>query len=262
MMMMDSGNGSFPLLDCETTNGVALVTLNDPTRRNAVTGEMRAALLGCFDRLEADPDVGAVVITGAGTAFCAGADLGDLAVAGASDFRVTYDVFLRVARSSLPTIAAVNGPAVGAGLNLALACDVRLAGRSAQFITKFLQLGLHPGGGNTWMLSRAVGPQVAASMLLFNEVLDGEAAARCGLALRCVDDDLLVQDALLFGEQATLAPRELVGRVKETLRGIPAVTCVEDALERELIAQVWSSEQPFFRRRIQARHEKPQLAQE
>jgi enoyl-CoA hydratase len=112
------------------------------------------------------------------------------------------------------------------------------------------------------MLSRAVGPQVAASMVLFNEVLDGEEAARCGLALRCVDDDLLVQDAMLFGEQATRAPRELVGRVKETLRAMPALSRVEDALELELVAQVWSSEQPFFRRRIRVPDKKPQLAKE
>jgi enoyl-CoA hydratase len=262
MMMMDTANGSSPLLHCEVTNRVALVTLNDPPRRNAVSAPMRAALLETFDRLEADSEVGAVVITGAGTAFCAGAALGDLAVAGADDFRVTYEAFLRVARSPLPTVAAVNGPAVGAGLNLALACDVRLAAQSARFIAKFLQLGLHPGGGNTWMLSRAVGPQMAATMVLFNEALDGEAAARCGLALRCLDDDLLLAEAMLFAEQATLAPRELVGRVKDTLRKTWAVDNVESALEVELVSQVWSSEQPFFRERIQAPREKPQLAAE
>jgi enoyl-CoA hydratase len=260
--MMDTANGLSPLLTCEIANRVALVTLNDPTRRNAVSAEMRGALLNCFDSLEADEDIGAVVITGAGTAFCAGAALGDLAVAAADDFRGTYEAFLRVARSPLPTVAAVNGPAVGAGLNLALACDVRIAGRTARFITKFLQIGLHPGGGNTWMLSRAVGPQLAAAMVLFNDVLDGEAAARCGLALRCVDDDLLVAEAMLFAEQATLAPRELVGRVKATLREMAAVDQVENALELELVSQVWSSEQPFFKERINAPRKDAQLAQE
>ena len=95
------------------------------------------------------------------------------------------------ARSPLPTIAAVNGAAVGAGMNLALACDVRLAGRSARFDTRFLQLGLHPGGGHTWMLQRIAGPQAAAAVVLFGEVLDGEEAERCGLVWRCVDDDAL-----------------------------------------------------------------------
>src|SRR5690606_30490026 len=106
-----------------------------------------------------------------------------------------YEGFLRVARCPLPTIAAVNGPAVGAGMNLALACDVRLAGQSARFDTRFLQLGVHPGGGHTWMMRNAVGPQAAAAMVLFGEVLDGAEAERCGLAWRCVADDELVDTA-------------------------------------------------------------------
>ena len=99
-----------------------------------------------------------VVLTGAGKAFCAGAELSVLRAAADGDFdsvRPVYEGFLRVLRSPLPTIAAVNGPAVGAGFNLALACDVRLAGRHAIFDTRFTQLRLHPGGGHTWLLARA-----------------------------------------------------------------------------------------------------------
>src|SRR5205823_197881 len=106
--------------------------------------------------------------------------------------RSVYEGFLRVARSPLPTVAAVNGAAVGAGMNLALCCDVRIAGRSARFDTRFLKLGLHPGGGHTWMLQRAIGPQGAAAMVLFGDVLNGEAAEKCGLVWRCVDDDALL----------------------------------------------------------------------
>ena len=115
------------------------------------------------------------MLTGEPPAFCSGADvaaLGSLVAssrttASAARSRSIYEGFLRVLRSPLPTVAAVNGPAVGAGLNLALACDVRLAGESARFDTRFLRIGLHPGGGHAWMLDRAVGPQAAAAMVLF-----------------------------------------------------------------------------------------------
>ena len=100
--------------------------------------------------------------------------------------------FLRIARSPLPTLAAVNGAAVGAGMNLALGCDVRLAARRAKFDTRFLQIGLHPGGGHTWMLRRIAGPQAAMAAVVFGEVLDGAEAERVGLAYRCVDDDALL----------------------------------------------------------------------
>src|SRR6478752_1591585 len=145
---------------------VAVVTLVDRERRNAMTAGMVAEIVATFDELEADDGIGAVVITGEPPAFCAGADvaaLGSLSTQRDDGERrqvsSIYEGFLRVLRSTLPTVAAVNGPAVGAGLNLALACDVRLAGTSARFDTRFLRIGLHPGGGHTWMLDRAVGPQ-------------------------------------------------------------------------------------------------------
>jgi enoyl-CoA hydratase len=231
---------------------VGLLTLNDPARRNAVTSQMRTELIECFDGLEERSDVRAVVITGEGSAFCAGAHLADLAKAEAADFRHIYDAFLRIARSPLPTVAAVNGPAVGAGLNLALACDVRVAATSARFVARFLRLGLHPGGGNTWMLSRLVGPQVAAAMLIFGEDLDGEAAVQRGLALRCVEDELVVPEAILLAGRATDAPRELVGRLKETLIAVAGIDQLDEAVAFELEAQVWSSKQAFFRDRIES----------
>src|SRR5690606_25054318 len=138
-------------------------------------------IVAAFDAIEGDDGVGAVVVTGAPPAFCAGAALGDLDGTQREGLRRIYEGFLRVARSPLPTIAAVNGAAVGAGMNLALACDVRVAGARARFDTRFLQLGIHPGGGHTWMLQRAVGLQAAAAMVLFGEVLDGAEAERIGL---------------------------------------------------------------------------------
>jgi enoyl-CoA hydratase len=167
---------------------VVLITVNDPDRRNAVTAEISAALRAAVDAAEANPDVHALIVTGAGRAFCAGADLSALGAATADGLRGIYDGFLAVANCTLPTIAAVNGAAVGAGLNLALAADVRIAGPAALFDARFQKLGIHPGGGATWMLQRAVGPQVARASLLFGMRFDAEAAVRYGLALEVADD--------------------------------------------------------------------------
>jgi enoyl-CoA hydratase len=156
-----------------------------------------------------------------------------------------------VARFPLPTIAAVNGPAVGAGLNLALACDVRIAARSARFESRFIDLALHPGGGHTWMLRQLLGPQGAAAVVLCGEVLDGEAAVSRGLAWSSVDDEALMDEALRLASRATRAPREMVGRLKATLRGMAAVTDHDDAVERELEPQLWSVNQPAFKERLQ-----------
>ena len=117
-----------------------------------------------------------MIVTGAGKAFCAGADLSALGAAAEDGLRRLYDGFLAVADCTLPTVAAVNGPAVGAGLNLALACDVRIAGPAALFDARFQKLGIHPGGGMTWMLQRAVGPQLARAALLFGMRFDADAA--------------------------------------------------------------------------------------
>jgi enoyl-CoA hydratase len=153
---------------------------------------------------------------------------------------------LRVLRSPLPTVAAVNGPAVGAGFNLALACDVRIAGASARFDARFLQIGIHPGGGHAWLLERAVGPQAAAAMVLFGERVDGSRAAEVGLAWRCVDDDALIDDAVALAARAADAPAELFAVVKATLREAPWQSDFDAAVRTELERQMWSFERGFF----------------
>src|SRR5271155_2865918 len=200
-------------------NHVALITVNDPERRNAVTGEMSKQLRAAVERAEADPGVHAVVVTGAGQAFCAGADLSALGSAAEEGLLRLYDGFMAVGKCALPTIAAVNGPAVGAGLNLALAADVRIAGPNALFDTRFQKLGIHPGGGVTWMLQRAVGPQVARAALLFGMRFDAESAVRHGLALSIADDPVAAALELAAGPAA--APREVVLATKATRRPPP-----------------------------------------
>jgi enoyl-CoA hydratase len=235
-------------IQVEQDAGFAIVTLNQPQKRNAITRATVAALLACFDRLEADQDVGAVIITGAPPAFSAGGDFGDLIAARDGDsgrLREIYSGFLRVLNSSLPTIAAVNGPAVGAGLNLALACDVRIAATSAKFDTRFSSLGIHPGGGPTWMMTQAVGSSAAKAMLLFGEVFDGPAAERVGLALKCVPDGELLAEARTMARRAASYPRELLQQVKATVR-MAGTSPFGEVLEREFRIQAESLKQPPF----------------
>jgi len=240
------------LLGVERRDAVAVLTLDDPKRRNALSGPLVAEIVAAFDALEADQAVGAVVVTGAPPAFCAGADLGDLGSAGREGLLRIYEGFLRIGRSSLPTVAAVNGAAVGAGMNLALACDLRIAGRRAKFDTRFLDLGLHPGGGHTWMLRNAVGPSAAAAMVLFGQVLDGAEAERLGLAFRCVDEEALVDEAVAVAARAASGPKELAAEIKKTLAAMADITDRDDAVERELGPQLWSTRQPWFAERLAA----------
>jgi enoyl-CoA hydratase len=251
-------------VDLHIDQGVATVTLNEPDRRNALHPGMIEEIVGIFERIEApDSGVGAVVVTGAGPGFCAGAALGNL---GGDELepredrerglRLIYEGFLRVGRSPLLTIAAVNGSAVGAGMNLALCCDMRIAARKAKFITRFVELGLHPGGGHTWMLRRAVGFEAAAAMLLAGEVLDGEEAARRGLAWKCVADDELLATAQALGAKAAEGPAELVRLVKSTLQGAATIDEHGAAVDFEIERQLWSQEQPFFKERLAAMQNK------
>ena len=147
------------LVQLEIVDRVATLTLDNPAERNTMTAPMVEEIVAAMEQVEADDGVGALVVTGAPPAFCAGANLGNLQSSDGPGLRTIYEGFLRVARCPLPTLAAVNGAAVGAGMNLALACDVRLAARRARFDTRFLQIGLHPGGGHTWLLRGIVGPR-------------------------------------------------------------------------------------------------------
>jgi enoyl-CoA hydratase len=241
---------SLVLLD--VADGVATLTLNRPEERNTLTSDMVGEIVAAMDRVEADDGVGAIVVTGAPPAFCAGANLGNLAEASADSLGTIYEGFLRIARSPLPTLAAVNGAAVGAGMNLALSCDVRLVGESARFDTRFLQLGIHPGGGHTWMLRRIAGPQTTMAAVVFGEVLDGREAERVGLAYRCVSDSDLLGVAHEFAARAAGAPRELAIVTKATIREMADVDDHVAAVERELEPQLWSTRQPWFAERLAA----------
>ena len=235
---------SLVLLD--KSDGVATITLNNPSERNTLTAPMVAEIVAAMDDIEADAKIGAVVVTGAAPAFCAGANLGNLAEATGDSLKNIYEGFLRIAYSPLPTLAAVNGAAVGAGMNLALGCDVRVAARRAKFDTRFLQIGIHPGGGHTWMLRRIAGPQTAMASVIFGEILDGAEAERVGLVWKCVDDDQLTTYAHDMAARAASRPRELLKVTKRTIQDMAHVSEHPAAVERELDPQVWSTRQPWF----------------
>ena len=234
----------------DVVDRVATVTLNEPDKRNAINADMVDAIGETFDALEADEGVGAVVVTGAPPAFCAGADLSHLGASREAGLRHIYEGFLRLSRCTLPTLAAVNGAAVGAGLNMALSCDVRLAAEGAKFDTRFLTLGIHPGGGYTWMLRRIAGVQATMAAGVFGDILDGREAERVGMVWRCVPDDELLPAAQAMAAKAASAPRELAIRLKATIGDMATIDEHEEAVDRELVDQLWSMDQPDFAERL------------
>jgi enoyl-CoA hydratase len=155
-----------------------------------------------------------------------------------------------VANATIPTIAAVNGAAVGAGLNLALAADLRVAGPKARFDARFLQLGIHPGGGMTWMLQKITNRQTATAMTLFGQILDADEAVAKGLAYAKAEDPLAVAKEL--AKAAAEAPAALVRTIKATMRTTDAMHDHAEAVETELLPQVASIDTPEFAARLAA----------
>jgi enoyl-CoA hydratase len=244
----------------EQRGRVTVITVSDPARRNAMAVDLAEELISAIRSAEVDDGVGALVITGAPPAFCAGADLSQLGDSKEDGLRAIYGGFLAVAGCTLPTVAAVNGAAVGAGMNLALACDLRLAGPKARFDSRFLQLGLHPGGGYTWMIQRILGPQGAAAVTLFGENLDAAGAERVGLVWRALPassdgsdgSDAVVDAAVELAARAADAPKDLVVTTKRSMRVTATQAAQVDAVEVEIRAQVASLESPAFAERLAA----------
>ena len=261
---------------------VVLLTVSDPKRRNAMTTALAEQLVAAVTAAQEDEGVHALVVTGGDDpvpAFCAGGDLDELAAAGRGgedDLRRIYAGFLALAECPLPTFAAVDGPAVGAGLNLALAADVRLAGETARFEPGFLRLGVHPGGGMTWMAHRIVGPQATVAMLLAGEGLDAERAAAVGMVLRVVPGtdpvdgsrdggepdpfthgrSPVVAAALRMARTSATAPRELVLATKASIRTTSTLTRQSEAVDVEVGPQLESLRSEGFRaglERVRAR---------
>ena len=204
--------------------GVATLTLNRPERLNALSSGIVAGLLEALPRLGADPAVRAIVLTGAGRAFCAGGDLKAMAASGdrghekrIADLRHSHAVPLAIARLPKLVVARINGVAVGAGLALALACDFRVATRSAKLKTGFAGVALSGDWGGAWMLTRLVGAARARELYLLDESLEAEAARACGMVTRVFDDASFDADAAAFAATLARGPTLAYGYMKQNL---------------------------------------------
>ena len=233
----------------EHRDGVATITLDAADRRNALTRSMAQELVDACEAIDADASVGAVVVQGAGGFFCAGGDRKTLADAGQdpaapeaySGLGTVYRSFARVGELEPPTIAAVRGGAVGAGVNLAFATDLRIVAQEAKIISGFLPIGLHPGGGHGVLLGRTGQREAAAAMALFGEGIDGARAAELGLAWQALDDNEVEGAAAALAARAAKDP-ELARRTARSMRaewGPPALPWTA-ALELERASQMWS----------------------
>ncbi|WP_300404389.1 enoyl-CoA hydratase-related protein [Nocardioides sp.] len=185
------------------SDGVALLVLDNPDLRNAMSPEMTSSWVAAIDELAADPGVRVVVVTGEGTAFCSGGITSWLAAepdASVDELRTRmiafYRAWLSIRRLEVPTIAAINGATIGAGLCMALACDIRYATESAKLGMPFLKLGLHPGMAGTFLLPNAVGAAAARDLLLTGRLVQGEEALRLGLVSRVLPREGFLEEAL------------------------------------------------------------------
>jgi len=236
-------------ISVEVRDGVAVVTLQAPERRNALTVAMAEALVQACRDIDDDPQIGAVVLTAKGPYFCAGGDRATLTAAGEDpassamqrSISAIYDAFVRVGHLLPPTIAAIRGGAVGAGLNLALATDVRVVAEDAVFLSGFLPIGLHPGGGHGALLTRTAGPATAKAMQLFGAEMSGTRAVELGLAWAAVPKEDVLPRALALAAVPAADP-ELARRTAASVRMIsgPPHLSWEAALEVERAAQMWS----------------------
>jgi enoyl-CoA hydratase len=234
-------------------DGLGLLRLDDPAHRNALSKRLSDDLEYQV-RHVLDEGARAIVLAAEPPVFCAGGSLDGL-LSGAVPLEQMFGGLLAVASAPVPTIAAVGGPAIGAGLSLALSCDVILASASARFDSRFLDIGMHPGGAHLWRLRQRVGNQGTAAMVLFGEVLTGPEAAAVGLAWRCVEDADLQGAAMNLARRAASRSPELVARTKRTIRSAGG-SDVDAAFGEELEAQRWSMEQPGFKESVRRMQQK------
>jgi enoyl-CoA hydratase len=233
----------------ERRDGVAVLTLDAPARRNALTVAMATELIDACEEVDADEAIGAVVVRGAGGYFCAGGDRKTLAEAGAdpaeperyAGMTTIYRSFARVGELRPPTIAAITGGAVGAGLNLALATDLRVVAEDAMLLSGFLPIGLHPGGGHTALLGRLGSRETAAALTLFGERVTGIQAVRHGLAWASVPEsevDHTAEELAKVPAQDPALARRTAASMRAAL-GPPALPWPA-VLELERASQMWS----------------------
>lgn len=243
-MTGDRGAPTFTSLRYEVVDAIATITLDRPAALNALTVSLKTELLAAFRAVARDEAVRAVVLTGAGRAFCAGQDLKERLQPDAApltvEVRERYNpIILAMRRLDQPIVGAINGVAAGAGASLAFACDIRIAAEGASFVLAFGRIGLVPDSGATWFLPRIVGPAKAAELALLGESLSAADAERFGLVARVVPADALAAEARAVAARlAGLAPRALAltKRALERSWSVDLDVALEDEAYRQGIA--------------------------
>ena len=237
-----------PLVLVADAGPVRTLTLNRPAALNSFTSAMHAELREALDAAALEASVRAVVLTGAGRGFCAGQDLNDSGMAPGADGKVDIGAVIeanykplaqRVRAMPVPVIAAVNGVAAGAGANLALGCDLVVAGRSASFIQAFSKIGLIPDCGGTWLLPRLVGRSRALGLALTGDKLPAEEAERMGLIWQCVDDAALMDTCMALAQRLAAMPSKAIAATRQAFDAAAQMSMnealsLEAQLQREL----------------------------
>ena len=233
-------SGTDPIL-FEQRGHVAVLTLNRPETRNALSGEaMFAAFEQLFERIDADLGIRSAVLTGAGSAFCSGGNVAEMRertgmFAGAPEqiARNYRDGIQRIPRAfqrlRVPIIAAINGPAIGAGNDLACMCDLRIASSNARFAESFVKVGIVPGDGGCWLLPRVVGPAMAAELAFTGDTIDAGEALRIGLVSRVMEPQVLMAQALRLADRIAANPPQVLRWTKQLLQ-VARTQSLDDAL--------------------------------
>ncbi|MDQ0189715.1 enoyl-CoA hydratase/isomerase family protein [Alicyclobacillus cycloheptanicus] len=249
----------YETIQYEMAGSVAKITLNRPQVANAINAQMGNELYDAMKRVEAERKARAVVLTGAGKAFCAGQDLGEQDAISenlANAVRERYNVLISKMRSlQVPILAAVNGAAAGAGFGLALACDLRFASSTAKFTMAFSKIGLAPDSGTSYFLPRLVGVGKALEWAWTGEILSAETALAHGVVNRVYDADALLSETMSFADQLAAGPTKSYALTKEAIYNNVADS-LPNALEREAVLQDLAGRSHDFREGVQAFMEK------
>lgn len=246
-------------IDVTQEEGVVTITLNRPEKLNAFAGHMRRDLAEALEQASSDAGVRVVLITGAGRAFCAGADVQFMWELMERDDVEEFKRLLGSGRRVLttirqmtkPVVASINGPAYGAGFNLALACDIRLAAESASFSQSFVKVGLHPDWGGSYFLPRLVPSNIACEMFFLGDAIDAEKALRLGIVNRVVADADLPVEAGKLVERLRDAPQRSIAAAKRAVY-MSDEASLERMLQYETEAQIQCFESAEARRRVRA----------
>ncbi len=241
-------------------NGVAYITLNRPEKYNSFNTEMSKALQATLDECEANTDVRCIYITGAGKGFCSGQDLGEFPDPTAIPFEQIVEenynpVILRLRNIEKPIIAAVNGVAAGAGANIALACDVVIAAKSASFIQAFSKIGLVPDSGGTFFLPRLVGMQRAGALMMLADKLTADEASAMGMIYKAIADEDFVSESKLIASTLAQMPTIGLGLTKRALNQ-SAINSLQQQLELEKSLQAKAGQTEDFKEGVNSFLEK------